>query len=65
MLARRFAKSLYDRFNLQVLAADLSDYDHLHLVELQKDTPCAFVLSTYGDREPPDNTNGFGRPLKS
>ncbi|KAJ5688857.1 hypothetical protein N7462_003249 [Penicillium macrosclerotiorum] len=64
MLARRVAKSLRDRFNIQALAADLSDYDHLHLVELQKNTPCGFILSTYGDGEPPDNTNGLWTSLE-
>ena len=64
MIARRFAKSLHDRFNLQVLAADLSDYDQHHLVKLQETTPCGFVLSTYGDGDPPDNTNGLWTALQ-
>ncbi|KAJ9132158.1 NADPH--cytochrome P450 reductase [Pleurostoma richardsiae] len=63
MLARRLAKSMYDRFRLRVLAADLDDYDHHHLAQLEKHQPCGFVLSTYGDGDPPDNTNGLWNTL--
>ncbi|KAJ4248807.1 hypothetical protein NW762_012645 [Fusarium torreyae] len=63
VLARRLAKSLYDRFRLRVLAVDLDDYDHHHLAQLEKHHLCGFILSTYGDGDPPDNTNGLWNTL--
>ncbi|PYH96710.1 riboflavin synthase domain-like protein [Aspergillus ellipticus CBS 707.79] len=65
MLARRLAKRLHDRFNLHVLVADLSDYDHQNLVELQSTTPCGFIVSTYGDGDPPYNANSFMTTLQA
>lgn len=59
MLARRLAKNLYDRFGLRTLAADLDDFDHHHLIQLEEHHLCGFVLSTYGDGDPPDNTSGL------
>lgn len=59
MLARRLAKNLSDRFGLRTLAMDLDDFDHNYLTQLQKHHLCGFVLSTYGDGEPPDNANGL------
>lgn len=63
MLARRLAKGLYDRFRLRVLTADLDNHDHRHLAQLEKHQLCGFVLSTYGDGDPPDNTNGLWNML--
>lgn len=46
-----------------MIVADLNDYDFDHLPQLQKHQLCAFVLSTYGDGDPPDNTNNFWNTL--
>lgn len=59
MLARRLAKNLHDRFGLRTLALNLDDFDHRHLIELEKTHLCGFVLSTYGDGDPPDNASGL------
>lgn len=59
LLARRLAKDLQDRFGLRVLAAALDDFDPAHLVGFESYRLCAFVLSTYGDGDPPDNANQF------
>lgn len=59
LLARRLAKDLQDRFGLRILAAALDDFDPAHLVGFGSSRLCAFVLSTYGDGDPPDNANDF------
>lgn len=51
------------RFNLKVLVADLSEYDHSSLDQLDSHHVCGFVLSTYGDGDPPDNTETFWRTI--
>ncbi|KXL42447.1 MAG: hypothetical protein FE78DRAFT_154402, partial [Acidomyces sp. 'richmondensis'] len=63
IFAKRLSDSLEVRFGLKVLVADLSDYDHSSLSELDIHHVCAFVLSTYGDGDPPDNTEGFWRTI--
>lgn len=47
-----------------VLVADLSEYNHEHLAAFEPDKIAGFILSTYGDGDPPDNTNGFWRTLQ-
>lgn len=64
MLARRWAKNLHDRFGLRTLALDLDDLDHEYLTQLGEKHLCGFVLSTYGDGDPPDNTNGLWNSLQ-
>ncbi|CAI6101189.1 unnamed protein product [Clonostachys chloroleuca] len=59
IIARQFAKSLQDRFGLRTLAADLDDFDHAHLSQLTENHLCAFIVSTYGDGDPPDGANGL------
>ncbi|KAK3670017.1 NADPH-cytochrome P450 reductase [Recurvomyces mirabilis] len=61
--ARRLAESLEARFGLRSLAADLNDYDHANLTQLESSHLCGFVLSTHGDGDPPDNSDGFWRAI--
>ncbi|KAI0894323.1 hypothetical protein F4806DRAFT_472806 [Annulohypoxylon nitens] len=63
MLTKRLAKTLRDFFGARVYAADLDDFDHEHLAELQEKQLCGFILSSYGDGDPPDNTNGLWKTL--
>ncbi|KAI1361907.1 hypothetical protein F5Y08DRAFT_330491 [Xylaria arbuscula] len=63
MLAKRLAKTLRDGFNARLYVADLDDFDYEHLVELQEKHLCGFVLSTYGEGDPPDNANGLWKTL--
>lgn len=44
---------------MRTLVADLHDYDHFHLLDLRANDVCGFILATYGDGDPPDNTSGF------
>lgn len=64
MLARRFAQGLRDPFGTRATAVDLGDYDYADLSQLQRVSICAFLLSTYGDGEPPDNATGFCEALQ-
>ena len=61
--ANRLTNELERRFGLRAIAADLDEYDHEHLVESRKDKIVGFILSTYGEGDPPDNTNAFFRKL--
>lgn len=63
ILAKSFASDLQNRFGLKVLAADLDDYDHVHLNELKDNETVVFFLATYGEGDPPDNTNGLWNTL--
>lgn len=63
ILAKSLAGELQNNFGLKVLAADLDDYDHVHLTELQETQTVGFVLATYGEGDPPDNTNGLWNTL--
>jgi NADPH-ferrihemoprotein reductase len=61
--ANRLANELEQRFGLKVMVADLSAYDHDHLAQFDNGKVAGFILSTYGDGDPPDNTNTFWRTL--
>lgn len=65
IIARQFAKSLQVRFGLKTLAADMDDFDANSLSELKETQPCAFIVSTYGDGDPPDGAEGLWSFLKS
>ncbi|KAM5343495.1 hypothetical protein ACJ41O_012032 [Fusarium nematophilum] len=59
LLARQFTRDLQDRYGLRALAADSDDFDFEHLAQLKRPQLCSFVLSTYGDGDPPDNASGL------
>lgn len=63
--ANRLANELEQRFGLRSLVADLAEYDHQHLFNLEETRAitAGFILSTYGDGDPPENTNGLWRAL--
>lgn len=65
MIARHYAKDLEARFGLTVLAADMDDFDEMSLGGLNETQPCAFIISTYGDGDPPDSIDGLWSFLKS
>lgn len=46
-----------------MIVADLGDYDHLSLAHLANSVLCCYILSTYGDGDPPDNANSFWNTL--
>lgn len=63
--AHQLAKGCQQRFGMGALAADLSDYDAESIAELSKDQLAIFILSTYGEGDPTDNTTGFWDWLKN
>ena len=70
--AARLAKECRLRFSLPTITADLSDYDPETIIQIPKSKLAVFILSTYGEGDPSDNTAGFwdwvnhaqGLPLK-
>ncbi|KAL8746755.1 MAG: hypothetical protein Q9190_001273 [Brigantiaea leucoxantha] len=57
--ANRLARELHTRFGLDALAADLSDFDAESIASLPSTRKAIFVLSTYGEGDPSDNTTEF------
>ncbi|KAI5458944.1 hypothetical protein BGZ63DRAFT_361908 [Mariannaea sp. PMI_226] len=58
-LAGRLAKECHLRFGLQTLCADLCDYDPETIALIPQTKLAIFLVSTYGEGDPSDNTQGF------
>ncbi|KAA8646701.1 NADPH cytochrome P450 oxidoreductase family protein [Aspergillus tanneri] len=54
-LAKLLGRNISQRFSKPVLVADLSDYDCNSLAEIPATKAALFILSTYGEGDPPDN----------
>ncbi|GKU16306.1 unnamed protein product [Fusarium langsethiae] len=59
LLANRLSKECHLRFGLQTLCADLCDYDPDSIANLSQSKLAIFILSTYGEGDPSDNTAAF------
>ena len=57
--ANRLAKECRLRFSLPSITADLSDYDPQTIAHIPESKFVIFILSTYGEGDPSDNTAGF------
>ncbi|KAI1079518.1 hypothetical protein F5B20DRAFT_167238 [Whalleya microplaca] len=57
--AHRLARECHLRFGLEVLAADLSDYDANTISLIPESKLAIFILSTFGEGDPSDNAAGF------
>lgn len=57
--AHRLAREITLRFGRGALPADLSDYESSSISEIPRDKLLLFILSTYGEGDPPDNTVEF------
>ncbi|KAH6894373.1 hypothetical protein B0T10DRAFT_589930 [Thelonectria olida] len=57
--AGRLAKECHLRFNLQTLCADLCDYDPETIALIPQTKLAIFIVSTYGEGDPSDNTQGL------
>lgn len=57
--AELLAKEARNRFGLEAMAADLSDFDYDTLHTFSKENIAVFVLSSYGEGEPTDNALEF------
>ncbi|KAI5925574.1 hypothetical protein F4810DRAFT_56554 [Camillea tinctor] len=58
-IAYRLARECHIRYGLEVIAADLSDYDPETIALIPESKLAIFVLSTFGEGDPSDNTAGF------
>ncbi|KIW50639.1 hypothetical protein PV05_09429 [Exophiala xenobiotica] len=63
--AHRLARDCHARLGLEVLVADVSDYDHHTIAELSQSQYAIFIMSTYGEGDPSDNSTSFLSWLKS
>ncbi|KAM0275288.1 hypothetical protein ACHAPA_000145 [Fusarium lateritium] len=59
MFANRLSKECHVRFGLQTLCADLCDYDPESIANLPQSKLAIFIISTYGEGDPSDNTAAF------
>ncbi|KAL5365781.1 NADPH-cytochrome P450 reductase [Aspergillus floccosus] len=57
--ANRLARDITQRFSRGALAADLSDFDPESIAQLPDSVVAIFILSTYGEGDPSDNTAEF------
>ncbi|RLL94961.1 hypothetical protein CFD26_100786 [Aspergillus turcosus] len=57
--AERLSREWRARFSLKTMIADLDDYDPEHLASFPGDKLAVFLISTYGEGDPPDNAVSF------
>jgi NADPH-ferrihemoprotein reductase len=57
--AENLARECASHFGISALAADLSDYDAETISQIPKTKFAVFILSTYGEGDPSDNTAGL------
>lgn len=57
--ANRLARDCNRRFGMNVIVADLSDYDPDTIAQITDDKIVMFLLSTYGEGDPSDNATEF------
>jgi len=63
--ANRLGRECHSRFRLNALVADLSDYDMETLEHITKETLVIFIVSTFGEGDPSDNTAGLWHWIRS
>ncbi|MCJ1474257.1 hypothetical protein MMC13_002915 [Lambiella insularis] len=57
--ANRLARELHLRFGVAVISADLSDFDAESIARIPCSKLAVFILSTFGEGDPSDNTAGL------
>ncbi|KAF9892156.1 hypothetical protein FE257_002562 [Aspergillus nanangensis] len=58
-LARNLSHMIFQRFSKAAIVADLSEYDYDTLTDVPPNVIVLFILSTYGEGDPPDNATKF------
>jgi NADPH-ferrihemoprotein reductase len=58
-IAARLAKEGHSRFGLETMVGSLEDYDYETLNDFPSNAIAMFVISTFGEGEPPDNAQDF------
>ncbi|OIW23249.1 riboflavin synthase domain-like protein [Coniochaeta ligniaria NRRL 30616] len=61
--ARQLARELHSN-GIAATAEDLDLYDHEHLAQVSRDKVLGFVVSTFGEGDPPDNAAGLWDALR-
>ncbi|CZR54924.1 related to NADPH-cytochrome P450 reductase (CprA) [Phialocephala subalpina] len=56
-LSVRLSREFRRRYGAEVILADLSDYDVASIAQIPATKVAIFILSTYGEGDPPDNVN--------
>lgn len=64
-LANRLARECHARFRMKCISADLSDYDAESITKLGQDKLAIFIVSTFGEGDPSDNTAELWQWLRS
>lgn len=57
--ANRLAREIHSRFSIGVMSADLSDYDSETIALIPQSSFAVFILSTFGEGDPSDNTQSL------
>ena len=57
--AHRLAREISIRWGQESMTADLSDYDPVTITEIPSTKLAIFIVSTYGEGDPSDNTSDF------
>jgi NADPH-ferrihemoprotein reductase len=63
-LAETLGRECLSHFGINALVADISDYDAESISKIQATHFAIFILSTYGEGDPSDNTAGLWEYLK-
>ncbi|KFY68501.1 hypothetical protein V496_01023 [Pseudogymnoascus sp. VKM F-4515 (FW-2607)] len=58
-IAARLAKEGHSLYGLKTMVCSLEDYDYENLCNFPSDAVAMFVISTFGEGEPPDNAQDF------
>lgn len=61
--AHRLARELHGRFGQKVLVADISDFDPESIALIPASALAVFIVATYGEGDPTDNTAEFAKWL--
>ncbi|KAI0967918.1 hypothetical protein F4678DRAFT_482654 [Xylaria arbuscula] len=59
IFAQKLARECHLRYGLDAIALDLSDYDSETIAEISEAKLAVFILSTFGEGDPADNTYGL------
>jgi NADPH-ferrihemoprotein reductase len=62
--AHRLSNELQQSLGVVVSPLDLQSYDHQSLTQVSGQKLVVFILATYGEGDPPDNTNAFLSTLR-
>lgn len=62
-LAKSLARQCKKRYRIKATVGDLDDFDHHHLEDVPNNKYVVFIVSTFGEGDPPDNAAGLDEYL--